>query len=84
VQADLADTKKQLDAEKGKNTDAQSQVADLTRINTGLKKTVADDVEACKASTKVAVDNEKKKHKWYAIGGVVIFEAIKIYFTGKA
>jgi hypothetical protein len=81
--ADLVDTQSQLTAEKGKNADQQSQISDRDKVIAAkdvelLKQKKADDEDK-----KVAVDKEKKKHKWYALAGAAIVTGIKIYFSGK-
>lgn len=81
--ADYLDTQKQLVAEQGRTADLKTQVADrdatITGKNTELEKQKKADDEALR----VAVDKEKKKHKWYLVGGVVIAEIAKFYLTGK-
>jgi hypothetical protein len=79
VQLDLISTQHMLDAEKGKSADAKAQADDLQKQLDAQKKTNVDQVEACKASTKVAVEHEKKKHKWYAVGGIFLFEIARAY-----
>ncbi len=81
--ADLGDTQKQLSAEQGKETDLKTQISDRDNTIKGKDVELEKQKKADGDDKKVAVDNEKKKHKWYAIGGVVLIEAVKFYLTGK-
>ena len=81
--ADLTDTQEQLTAVQGVVGALKTQVSDrdatIAAKNTELEKQKKADDE----DKKVAVDHEKKKHKWYALGGILLIEAVKVYFTGR-
>ena len=81
--ADLSDANKQIDTQKGSIVDLKTQVSDRDKTIAG-KDTELDKQKKADADDKrVAVDNEKKKHKWYAVAAIVLVEGIRIYFTHK-
>lgn len=81
--ADYLDMQKQLAAEQGRTSDLKTQVSDRDATITGKNVELVKQKKADDDALKVAVDKEKKKHKWYLVGGVVIVEALKFYLTGK-
>ncbi len=81
--ADLTDTKTQVAVEQARVTDLKVQVSDRDNTIAGKDLELVKQKEADATDKKIAVDKEKKKHKWYAVGGIVLVETIKFYFTGK-
>lgn len=82
-QADLTDTKTQVAVEQARVADLRTEVADRDKTIAGKDEVLQKQIKADAEDKKVAVDKEKKKHKWYALGGIALIEGIKIYFTGK-
>jgi hypothetical protein len=81
--ANLTDANTQVAVEQSRVADLRTQVSDRDKTidskNDELKKQIKADAD----DKKLAVDKEKKKHKWYAMGGILLIEGIRIYFTGK-
>lgn len=78
-----ADEQKQLSQEQARTADLKTQVSDRDATIKGKDDELVKQKAADAADKKVAVDKEKKKHKWYAVGGILFVEMIKVYFTGK-
>jgi hypothetical protein len=82
-QGDLTDTQKLLTQEQGRTADLKTQVSDRDKVITAKDTELGKQKKADGEDKKVAVDNEKKKRKWYALAGAAIVTGIRIYFTGK-
>lgn len=81
--ADLTDTKTQVAVEQARVTDLRTQVSDRDKTIAGKDEILQKQIKADAEDKKIAVNKEKKKHKWYAVGGILLVEAVKFYFTGK-
>jgi hypothetical protein len=81
--ANYVDEQKQLAAEQARTADLKTQVSDRDKTITGKNEELVKQKAKDDEGKKVAVDKEKKKHKWYALGGIIIIEAVRFYLTGK-
>jgi len=81
--SNYVDTQKQLSAEQARTSDLKTQISDRDATIKGKDDELVKQKTADAADKKVAVDKEKKKHKWYALGGIGLFEMAKFYFSGK-
>jgi len=81
--SDLTDAKTQTAIEQARVADLRTEVSDRDKTIAGKDEVLQKQIKADADEKKLAVDKEKKKHKWYAVGGILLVEGIKFYFTGK-
>jgi hypothetical protein len=82
-QGNLKDTQVLLGQEQARTADLKTQVADRDKTITAKDVELGKQKQADGEDKKIAVNNEKKKHKWYAFAGMAIIEVVRVYFTGK-